>query len=61
MARQQLAYLCTQHQLIHLKASYLIMKSSIKWAKENLHSLTSKALGRDNLDARLFNYSKFLA
>lgn len=42
MARLQLAYICAQHQLIHLKASNLSMKSSIKWAEENLHSLTSK-------------------
>lgn len=42
MARLQLAYICAQHQLIHLKASNLRMKSSIKWAEENLHSRTSK-------------------
>ncbi|XP_058402552.1 DNA polymerase nu isoform X10 [Diceros bicornis minor] len=53
MARLQLAYICAQHQLIHLKASNLSMKSSIKWAEENLHSLTSKALGKDNLDAKI--------
>ncbi|KAM7159425.1 HAUS augmin-like complex subunit 3 isoform 2-T4 [Molossus nigricans] len=44
MARLQLAYICAQHQLIHLKARNLSMKSSIKWAEENLHRLTSKAL-----------------
>ncbi|XP_057402558.1 HAUS augmin-like complex subunit 3 isoform X3 [Balaenoptera acutorostrata] len=44
MARLQLAYICAQHQLIHLKARNLSLKSSIKWAEENLHSLTSKAL-----------------
>ena len=53
MARLQLAYICAQHQLIHLKASNLSLKSSIKWAEENLHSLTSKALGKDNLDAEI--------
>ncbi|KAM6150817.1 HAUS augmin-like complex subunit 3 [Erethizon dorsatum] len=53
MARLQLAYICAQHQLIHLKASNLSMKSSIKWAEENLHSLTSKAVGKENLDARI--------
>lgn len=42
MARLQLAYICAQHQLIHLKASNVSMKSSIKWAEENLHNLTSK-------------------
>uniref|UniRef100_A0A8C3YSI1 HAUS augmin like complex subunit 3 n=1 Tax=Catagonus wagneri TaxID=51154 RepID=A0A8C3YSI1_9CETA len=52
MARLQLAYICVQHQLIHLKASNLSMKSSIKWAEENLHKLTSKALGKD-LDAKI--------
>ncbi|KAM4882616.1 HAUS augmin-like complex subunit 3 [Thomomys bottae] len=44
MTRLQLAYICAQHQLIHLKASNLNMKSSIQWAEENLHSPTSKAL-----------------
>ncbi|KAF3825385.1 hypothetical protein GH733_006019 [Mirounga leonina] len=55
MARLQLAYVCAQHELIHLKASNLSMKSSIQWAEENLHSLTSKALGKDNLDAKISN------
>ncbi|MXQ96025.1 hypothetical protein E5288_WYG022250 [Bos mutus] len=53
MGRLQLAYICAQHQLIHLKANNLSLKSSIKWAEENLHSLTSKALGKDNLDAKI--------
>ncbi|KAI4542661.1 hypothetical protein MG293_006787 [Ovis ammon polii] len=53
MARLQLAYICAQHQLIHLKANNLSLKSSIKWAEENLHSLTSKALSKDNLDAKI--------
>ncbi|XP_040093617.1 HAUS augmin-like complex subunit 3 [Oryx dammah] len=53
MARLQLAYICAQHQLIHLKANNLSLKSSIKWAEENLHSLTSKGLGKDNLDAKI--------
>ncbi|XP_013362284.1 PREDICTED: HAUS augmin-like complex subunit 3 [Chinchilla lanigera] len=53
MARLQLAYICAQHQLIHLKASNLSMKSSVKWAEENLHSLTSKAVGKENLEAKI--------
>ncbi|KAM4854643.1 HAUS augmin-like complex subunit 3 [Thomomys bottae] len=53
MARLQLAYICAQHQLIHLKASNLNMKSSIKWAEENLHSLTSKVTDQENLDAKI--------
>ncbi|XP_053433977.1 HAUS augmin-like complex subunit 3 isoform X2 [Nycticebus coucang] len=53
MARLQLAYICAQHQLIHLKASNLSMKSSVKWAEENLRSLTSKAIGEENLDAKI--------
>ncbi|XP_049742558.1 HAUS augmin-like complex subunit 3 [Elephas maximus indicus] len=53
MARLQLAYICAQHHLIHLKASNLSMKSGIKWAEENLHSLTSKAVGKENLDAKI--------
>ncbi|XP_026959732.1 HAUS augmin-like complex subunit 3 [Sagmatias obliquidens] len=53
MARLQLAYICAQHQLIHLKARNLSLKSSIKWAEENLHSLTSKVLGKDILDAKI--------
>ncbi|XP_023593748.1 HAUS augmin-like complex subunit 3 isoform X2 [Trichechus manatus latirostris] len=57
MARLQLAYICAQHQLIHLKASNLNMKSSIKWAEENLHSLTSKAVGKENLDLKISSLS----
>lgn len=53
MARLQLAYICAQHQLIHMKARNLSMKSSIKWAEENLHSFTSKVLGKDDLDAKI--------
>nr|XP_004656079.1 HAUS augmin-like complex subunit 3 [Jaculus jaculus]XP_044986307.1 HAUS augmin-like complex subunit 3 [Jaculus jaculus]XP_044986308.1 HAUS augmin-like complex subunit 3 [Jaculus jaculus]XP_044986309.1 HAUS augmin-like complex subunit 3 [Jaculus jaculus] len=55
MARLQLAYICAQHQLIYLKASNLSIKSSIKWAEENLQSLTSKAIGKENLDAQSFS------
>lgn len=55
MARLQLAYICAQHELIHLKAGNLSMKSRIQWAEENLHSLSSKALGKDNLDAKISN------
>lgn len=47
MARLQLAYICAQHQLIHMKARNLSMKSSIKWAEENLHSFTSKVSMRN--------------
>ena len=47
MARLQLAYICAQHQLIHLKANNLSLKSSIKWAEENLHSLISKVSVRN--------------
>ncbi|XP_069877797.1 HAUS augmin-like complex subunit 3 [Dipodomys merriami] len=53
MARLQLAYICAQHQLIHLKTSNWSMKSSIKWAEENLHSLTSKVIDKENLDAKV--------
>ncbi|XP_051020814.1 HAUS augmin-like complex subunit 3 [Acomys russatus] len=53
MARLQIASICAQQQIIYLKASNLSMKSSIKWAEENLHSLTSKAIGKENLDAKL--------
>ncbi|XP_008566024.1 PREDICTED: HAUS augmin-like complex subunit 3 isoform X2 [Galeopterus variegatus] len=52
MARLQLAYICAQHQLIHLKASNLSLKSSVKWAEENLHSLTSKIAKQDYYTAR---------
>ncbi|XP_006152970.1 HAUS augmin-like complex subunit 3 [Tupaia chinensis] len=53
MAKLQLAYICAQHQLIHLKTSNSSMKSSIKWAEENLHSLTCKAVSKENLDAKI--------
>ncbi|XP_028726612.1 HAUS augmin-like complex subunit 3 [Peromyscus leucopus] len=53
MARLQIAYICAQQQIIYLKTSNLSMKSSIKWAEENLHSLTSEAIGKENLDAKI--------
>lgn len=53
MARLQVAYICAQQQILYLKASNLSMKSSIKWAEENLHSLTSEAVGKENLDAKI--------
>ncbi|XP_005068935.1 HAUS augmin-like complex subunit 3 [Mesocricetus auratus] len=53
MARLQIAYICAQQQIIYFKASNLSMKSSIKWAEENLHSLTIKAVGEENLDAKI--------
>lgn len=40
MAMLQIAYICAQQQILYLKASNLSMKSRIKWAEENLHSLT---------------------
>lgn len=55
MARLQLAYISAQHQLIHLKANNLSMKSSIKWAEETLHRLTSKAVVKENLEAKISN------
>ncbi|XP_059113630.1 HAUS augmin-like complex subunit 3 [Peromyscus eremicus] len=53
MARLQIAYICAQQQIIYLKTSNLSMKSSIKWAEENLHSLTSEAIRKENLDAKI--------
>ena len=37
------------------------LKSSIKWAEKNLHSLTNKALGKDNLAIQISSlYSEVL-
>ncbi|EGW11038.1 HAUS augmin-like complex subunit 3 [Cricetulus griseus] len=53
MARLQTAYICAQQQIIYFKASNSSMKSSVKWAEENLHSLTIEAVGEENLDAKI--------
>ncbi|XP_008840061.1 HAUS augmin-like complex subunit 3 [Nannospalax galili] len=53
MARLQLAYICAQQQLVYLRAGNQSMKSSITWAEKNLHSLSSKAVGKENLDAKI--------
>lgn len=58
MARLQVAYICAQQQILYLKASNLSMKSSIKWAEENLHSLTSEAVGKENLDAKISSLNR---
>lgn len=48
-----MACICAQQQLIYLKASNLSMKSSVKWAEENLHRLTKEVIGKENLDAKI--------
>ncbi|XP_052055274.1 HAUS augmin-like complex subunit 3 [Apodemus sylvaticus] len=53
MARLQMAYICAQRQIIYLKTSNLSMKSSIKWAEENLHRLINEVIGKENLDAKI--------
>ncbi|XP_041492367.1 HAUS augmin-like complex subunit 3 [Microtus oregoni] len=58
MARLQIAYICAQQQILYLKASNLSMKSSIKWAEENLHSLTNEAVGKENLDAKISSLNR---
>lgn len=58
MARLQVAYICAQQQILYLKASNLSMKSRIKWAEENLHSLTSEAVGKENLDAKISSLNR---
>ncbi|XP_057628381.1 HAUS augmin-like complex subunit 3 [Chionomys nivalis] len=58
MARLQVAYICAQQQILYLKASNLSMTSSIKWAEENLHSLTSEAVGKENLDAKISSLNR---
>ncbi|XP_038171571.1 HAUS augmin-like complex subunit 3 [Arvicola amphibius] len=58
MARLQVAYICAQQQILYLKASNLSMKSSIKWAEENLHSLPSEAVGKENLDAKISSLNR---
>lgn len=50
MARLQVAYICAQQQILYLKASNLSMQSSIKWAEENLHSLTSEVNIRNKIE-----------
>lgn len=58
MARLQVAYICAQQQILYLKASNLSMKSSIKWAEENLHSLTNEAVDKENLDAKISSLNR---
>lgn len=58
MARLQVAYICAQQQILYLKASNLSMKSSIKWAEENLHRLTSEAVDKENLDAKISSLNR---
>ncbi|XP_031196896.1 HAUS augmin-like complex subunit 3 [Mastomys coucha] len=53
MARLQMACICAQRQIIYLKTSNLSMKSSIKWAEENLHRLTNEVIGKENLDVEI--------
>lgn len=53
MARLQMACICVQKQIIYLKTSNLSMKSSIKWAEENLNRLTNEVIDKENLDAEI--------
>ncbi|XP_068927160.1 HAUS augmin-like complex subunit 3 isoform X2 [Petaurus breviceps papuanus] len=57
MARLQLAYVCARHQLIQLKANECSLHSCIKWAEETLQNLTSKAIGKEDLVAKISSFS----
>ncbi|XP_053528342.1 HAUS augmin-like complex subunit 3 isoform X2 [Artibeus jamaicensis] len=52
MARLQLAFICAQHQAVHLRAGNLSLKARIEWAEETLRSLATQALGKENLEGR---------
>ncbi|XP_036902845.1 HAUS augmin-like complex subunit 3 [Sturnira hondurensis] len=53
MARLQLAFICAQHQAVHLRAGNLSLKARIEWAEETLRGLATQALGKENLEAKI--------
>ncbi|XP_051823507.1 HAUS augmin-like complex subunit 3 [Antechinus flavipes] len=57
MSRLQLAYICAQHQLIQLKANECSLRSRIKWAEETLQTLTSKAIGKEDVEVKISRFS----
>ncbi|XP_058526426.1 HAUS augmin-like complex subunit 3 [Ochotona princeps] len=53
LARLQLAYICAQHQLVHLRAGRSRLESSVSWAEEQLGRPSGKAVGKENLRATI--------
>ncbi|XP_075355725.1 HAUS augmin-like complex subunit 3 isoform X2 [Mycteria americana] len=54
MVRLQTAYICAQHELIHMQAKEESMNSAIKCAESMLQSLKNKDIGKqENLDAKI--------
>ncbi|KAM5337513.1 HAUS augmin-like complex subunit 3 isoform 2-T4 [Glossophaga mutica] len=53
MARLQLAFICAQHQAVHLRAGNLSLKARIEWAEETLRGLATQALGKENMEATI--------
>ncbi|NXE44992.1 HAUS3 protein, partial [Casuarius casuarius] len=53
MAQLQAAYICAQHQLIQMEAKEESMNSAIQCAENMLHSLKTKGIEKENLEARI--------
>nr|XP_033806691.1 HAUS augmin-like complex subunit 3 isoform X2 [Geotrypetes seraphini] len=54
MARLQLAYICAKNQFIHLKSRSESVKIGLQWAGHNIHSIQSKAAGKEqHLETRI--------
>ncbi|XP_074086030.1 HAUS augmin-like complex subunit 3 [Macrotis lagotis] len=57
LAQLQLAFVCAQHQLIQLKANECSLRSRIEWAEQTLQILASKAMGKEDLEAKISRFS----
>ncbi|XP_053106550.1 HAUS augmin-like complex subunit 3 [Hemicordylus capensis] len=53
LTRLQMAYICSQNQLIQQNARYLSMRSGLHWAEENICSVKKKTSGTEELEARI--------
>lgn len=53
MARLQLAFVCAQHQAVHLRAGNLSLKARIEWAEDALRGPAAQAFGKENLEAKI--------
>ncbi|XP_028359600.1 HAUS augmin-like complex subunit 3 [Phyllostomus discolor] len=53
MARLRLAFVCAQHQAVHLRASNLSLEARIERAEDALRRPAAQALGKEDLEAKI--------
>ncbi|XP_045690545.1 HAUS augmin-like complex subunit 3 [Phyllostomus hastatus] len=60
MARLRLAFVCAQHQAVHLRASNRSLEARIEWAEDALRRPAAQALGKEDLEAKISSLSSHI-